>query len=358
MTAPSDRVQWLEDATEFAALGSEWEELADDDPFMSLTWLEAWRQSFAADRPLSVCLVWRADRLVASLPLIARGKTLEPMANDHSPSFGPLAVDAPALETLMSATLQRTPMLRLSALPRSSPLVQHDSEHWRALSAPAAFAPAVATDGSFEDWRAGSKPRWGAPLERFRRKMRRDHVADERIVERPDDLDAELAEGFAVEASGWKGRAGSAVLSSPETGAFYGRIAERFHTLGQLRLSAVRLDGDLVAFDLCLLRAERLYLLKTGFDERFRQLAPGLVLRLLTIERCFELGLRSHELLADRSEWKAKFATSERELVAWTAYGPRLAARWRYLNRRLRRTLKLTARRARSSNAALAPVAD
>ena len=72
------------------------------------------------------------------------------------------------------------------------------------------------------------------------------------------------------------------------------------------------LDGHWAAFDLCLLYGDRLYLLKTGYDERFRRLAPGLVMRLSIVERCFELGIDAHELLGDEAEWKRKFATGER----------------------------------------------
>jgi hypothetical protein len=60
--------------------------------------------------------------------------------------------------------------------------------------------------------------------------------------------------------------------------------------------------GETAAFDFCLLHCGRLYLLKTGFDERFRRLAPGLVMRLSIIERCFESGLDVHELLGEESD--------------------------------------------------------
>jgi len=70
---------------------------------------------------------------------------------------------------------------------------------------------------------------WGAPLERFRRKMGRDHEARLEIVEVPQDLEAELDVGFAVEASGWKGRSKTAILSAPETEQFYRGVAHVLH---------------------------------------------------------------------------------------------------------------------------------
>ena len=99
----------------------------------------------------------------------------------------------------------------------------------------------------------------------------------------------------------------------------------------------------------CSCSGGRLYLLKTGFDEAHRKLAPGLVLRLSVIERCFELGLASHELLGDRSEWKAKFATTERPHVVWTGYSRALQATRRWAYRRGGRALRRVVRRERAT---------
>ena len=189
------------------------------------------------------------------------------------------------------------------------------------IADPARVARSSTRRGTYEDWRAGSRPRWGAPLERFRRKMAarpRGRALDRRAA--PDDLDAELARGFAVEASGWKGESGTAILSDERTMIFYREVAKRFAERGELRLSRIVLDGHWAAFDLCLLYRDRLYLLKTGYDERFRRLAPGLVMRLSIVERCFELGIDAHELLGDEAEWKRKFATGERAHVGFHAY--------------------------------------
>jgi CelD/BcsL family acetyltransferase involved in cellulose biosynthesis len=81
------------------------------------------------------------------------------------------------------------------------------------------------------------------------------------------------------------------------------------------------------------LHGGRLYLLKTGFDEGFRKLAPGLVMRLSSIERCFELGYQAHELLGSESEWKLKFATTERRHVGLRAYRRRPQTLGRYAYR-------------------------
>ena len=319
----SAEVDWI-GAGGFESLAPEWDALAAGSPFDLHCWYSAWWKAFGAGSELAVCTLRRDGELVGLFPLRRIRGRLEPMANVHSPSFRPLARDEAAMGDLVAAAMSGSG-LELHGVPAVKQLVEQLTVGARDASLvphvePTYISPTVDTSGDFDAWRAASKKRWGAPLERFRRKMGRDHEAEFAIVVPPRDLAAELRAGFAVEGSGWKGRQGTAINSSPQTETFYAEVAAEFACRDELRLSRIVLDGDTASFDLTLLHGDRLYLLKTGFDERFRKLAPGLVMRLSIIERCFELGLCSHELLGDESEWKSKFATSARPHVSFWAY--------------------------------------
>ena len=78
----------------------------------------------------------------------------------------------------------------------------------------------------------------------------------------------------------------------------------------------------MIAWDLGILRRNRLYSPKSGYLEEFKPLAPGLVLELATIERCIETGIEAHELLGSDEAYKLRFSTSERRLPIL----PRLSA--------------------------------
>ena len=348
-------VEWIADQSDFSSIGDEWDRLlgADARPFDLHCWYAAWWEAFAAGREIAVCAVRRDGELAGILPLLREGGRLAALANSHSPVFRPIARDVEAGVRLLRAVLEEgASELTLSALPVDDPFVAQLPKGKEApmisLLEAGPVSPIVDTSGDLEDWRKQSKPRWGAPLERFRRKMGRDYEAVFSIVEAPVDLDAELEDGFRVESSGWKGKAGTAIVSAPDTQAFYRLVASAFHDRGELRLSRIVLDGQTAAFDLCLLHGGRLYLLKTGFDERFRRLAPGLVMRLSIIERCFELGLDAHELLGDDSEWKRKFASGERAHLTLRAYSKGLAGTARRVYRaRVRPRLRNAYRRVR-----------
>jgi CelD/BcsL family acetyltransferase involved in cellulose biosynthesis len=90
----------------------------------------------------------------------------------------------------------------------------------------------------------------------------------------------------------------------------------------------------MVAWDLGILHGNRLYSLKSGYLEEFRALAPGLVLELATIERCFEAGIDAHELLGSDEPYKLRFSTSERHHRVFRAFPRRPRGLLRYAWRR------------------------
>jgi CelD/BcsL family acetyltransferase involved in cellulose biosynthesis len=332
-------IRWIEDEEGFDGLAERWDALAGDrlTPFDTHAWYRAWWGAFGGSGELAIATAWEGDELAAALPLMRIGGRLAALVNGHTPLYRPIGPE-PAAAALVSQVLAGPEAsVELFAVPATDPVVgSMDSS----AGTPPRYdvverqhvSPIVETTGTFDAWRKLTKPNWRSDLDRFARNLRKRHNAEFSIVEVPSDLTAELEAGFRVEASGWKGEQGTAIESSPETERFYRDIAAVFHDRGQLRLSRIELPDGWAAFDLCLLAGNRLYLLKTGFDQRFRNLSPGLVMRLATIERCFELGLEAHELLGGEAEWKRKFATTERRHIAHRYYRRRPVplAQWLY----------------------------
>jgi CelD/BcsL family acetyltransferase involved in cellulose biosynthesis len=343
------RLEWLEGEAPLRGRADDWRAISVD-PFTSPDWLLPWWEAFSNGRRLLTCAAWRGDQLVAVLPMAERPGRLEALANAHTPYFDVATTDDHAREAVLEALLGLGHRcIALDLLPRDSRTVSYLLRHSRARRAvtrPRQVSPIVDTGVGLDAFRAASRPRWGAPLDRFRRKMTRENAARFELLTQPDDVDRVLDLGFAVEASGWKGRAGTAIVSNPRTERFYRAVAGAFAARGELALSWLCFGDEMVAFDLDLLVDGRLYLLKTGFDERYRRLAPGLVMRLAVIERCIEMGLSAHELLGDDSEWKRKFAGTARSHVEVRMYRPDVRGTASWLYRRYPRPILRAAYRA------------
>lgn len=329
--------QWITDPDRFLALEEEWARLlpgTDVQPYDLHCWYRVWWEAFGGDAELTVCTVRRDGELVGAFPMMRRGRRLSPLLNDQTDMTRPLAVDEEALEALVDALLEADRgRIEFHWLPAGDPgraaLERRAAAAGRpTLTTDAHAAPYIDTRGDFGAWKEENKHRWESSLDRKRRKMERDFTAEFRLLESPEDLDARLDEGLRIEASGWKGREGTAIASSPRTLAFYRGLADAFQRRGELRFNWIVLDGEPVAFSFNILVGNRLYSLKSGFDEDYRKFSPGLVMRLAMIEACFEAGIESHELLGEAVGWKTYFCTGTHPHVDVRVYPRGLRGRF------------------------------
>jgi CelD/BcsL family acetyltransferase involved in cellulose biosynthesis len=350
--------EWIDSTSRFAELAPEWGAILPDDshPFDLHCWYQAWLEAFANGQQIAICTVRDGDALAGALPLLRGKRGLESSANVHSGAFRPLAAGPEAMEALIGAAMTETARLTLDELREGDRCLDALLGGARRagmvpLLEAGATSPIIDTSGDLEAWIKQGSSKWKKGLRASRRKMEKKHETRFDVARSPDDLEAELAEGFAVEASGWKGEAGTAIVSQPETEAFYRGIAAAFHKRDELRLSRIVLDGEAVAFNYCLEHRGRLYGLKAGFDERFRKLSPGLVLQLAIVERCFESDVSAFELFGGEADWKAKMATSQRSHATLRAFRRSPAGLARYAYRAtLRPRLRSTYRRLRPAD--------
>ncbi|CAM5765476.1 GNAT family N-acetyltransferase [Bosea minatitlanensis] len=91
----------------------------------------------------------------------------------------------------------------------------------------------------------------------------------------------EALDGFlALEAAGWKGKAGTAIACIPEDTAYFRRLAALFAAGDGLQIDTLLLDGQVLAMGLLIESAGRRHFLKIAYDEAQARHSPG---RTLTI---------------------------------------------------------------------------
>jgi hypothetical protein len=108
-------------------------------------------------------------------------------------------------------------------------------------------------------------------LKRFRRKLEA-RGAVSMTVDKSADF---LSEFVALEASGWKGRNNTAIADNPRVMDFYRTLVQNFVAQGRWEWLALRVDGKVVAAQMCARCGTSLAVPKTAFDEDYAEGRPG-----------------------------------------------------------------------------------
>jgi Acetyltransferase (GNAT) domain len=102
------------------------------------------------------------------------------------------------------------------------------------------------------------------------------------------DVQPWLDEFLALEASGWKGREGSAFASTEPDRRYFIEIVTQAHARGRLALLALRLEGVAIAMKCNFVGRDGAWSFKIGFEEKYAKYSPGVLLELENIRVAFD----------------------------------------------------------------------
>jgi CelD/BcsL family acetyltransferase involved in cellulose biosynthesis len=316
------------------AVRDEWDRLADRTgaaPFLRPGWIEAWWRAFGAGR-LEILREEGKGKIRALLPVRHRYGAVSSLSNWHSPRFGMLREDRAAGAALLDELFARRPaQVSLGYLVTLGPGLEEltgaaEAAGYRSLQRTLERSPFVTVEG---DWERYERSLDGNVRRDLRRCRRRLEELGRVALDVEHDI-AHLDEALALESLGWKGTAGTAIVSAPQTARFYTEVARWAAASGRLRLIFLRVGGRPVAFHLALEDDRTYFPLKGGFDPAFRAQAPGRLLIHATLERAFTVGLRRYEFLGGFDAYKLRWATEAYDRVLFQAFapGPVGRARW------------------------------
>lgn len=308
----------------FLALKSAWDDAlvsgTDPAPALEHDFLRLWLENFSPGANQATCVVRHNGRLAAAL-----GFTLAPGAvdgvplriartwtNAHSTRGGVLlGVDgADVLGTLVERIVREPwDALQLIDLPRTGTLIEalHQqlvARGFRTHVDGPMDSPYITLPATWEELSGRLDARFRQNLRRRRRRLEEQGTVAFEQVRTLEGLDQALEDAFAIEASGWKGRDGSAIRSRPETAGFYAAWARQLAAAGRLRLSFLSVNGKRIAFHFAHVTRGRYHLPKCGFDEGWRECSPGQLLMVEVLGRCIEEQVETFEFLGHTMTWK------------------------------------------------------
>lgn len=312
-------------------LADEWralcEEGASDEPFYRPEWVSAYLHAFAPDATLQLSTVRRGRRLRAVLPLVHRrgvffglpARLLESPSNVHSCRFDLVrgAEDGDAAVGAVWKELRERgdwDVIVLRDVPedgageRLLDAAQADgwpTGHWETNQ-----TPVVTMAGVVDPFSVLQRGHFRANL---RRRLRHAQATWPVSLERIDSANTQALDDFyAVEASGWKGRQGTAIACSRQTRCFYDEVGRSAAAFGYLSLYLLRFGHDVVAGQFGLFYRRRYYTPKIGFEERYAEYSPGHLGVEEALRDCLGRGVLEFDFLGPSMPWKLEWTSRVR----------------------------------------------
>lgn len=155
-------------------------------------------------------------------------------------------------------------------------------------------------------------------LRRLRHRLAEHGTVTFDIARRPDEIGAALETFLALEASGWKGKRGTALIQHDGDAAFIRRAVPALASTAQCEVITLRAGATAIASGLVLRHQDRAFFFKLGIDERFAKYSPGVQLTLdLTRHLCADPTIASADSTAGADHpminpiWRGRFAIGD-----------------------------------------------
>jgi CelD/BcsL family acetyltransferase involved in cellulose biosynthesis len=316
---------------EAEALAADWDELdtAVDSPVVRHDWVMAGLEHLCGDGEALVVALFEGDDLVAAAPLSRRpgwlGRVELVGQMDHAEPGGFVYRDEGALDALAEGIADlRAPLFLRGIAADTAALLVARLERWQIRTRQFTACPTlpIPADATLETLLSSSLR---SDLRRARRRARSEAGAPAFTMHLPvsaDDLEPIWTEVVRIEAAGWKGRTGTALRHQKALGSFYAVYAARAAERKLLRVGIVEMAGHAAAAVVAVEWDERLWLLKTGYDERFAAASPGLLAMEGAVGHAIDQGLRSVEFLGSSAPWTRRWTEHERPFFTLRAYPP------------------------------------
>jgi len=166
--------------------------------------------------------------------------------------------------------------------------------------------------------RDGLGPKKLKELRRQRHRLAERGVVDFEVARNPQDVASALETFLTLEASGWKGKRGTALSQDDGDANFIRRATVALAETGQCEIVTLRVGATPVAAAIVLRHQDRAFYFKLGVDERFAKFSPGVQLTLeLTRHLCADPAIASADSTASPDHpminpiWRGRLAIGD-----------------------------------------------
>jgi CelD/BcsL family acetyltransferase involved in cellulose biosynthesis len=331
---------------ELQAFNDEWKELltkSDSDiPFLTFEWFRIWIQSFAPREDLRIYVVFQDSTPVCIFPLYKTCEkhhhipfhTLSFLANAHSSRSDILFLKEANKGQIFSFLLEELFKAEKFDYIKVPEFPTHNDSNFKEIERyliqknlkysleEEKKPPLIYVKSDWDSFFKGIKGHFRRNLQRRIRNAQKTCGELRHTVFDPGvhELKEWINRGLELEHQGWKGKAGSSILSQKKIQQFYLNIAEHFSQNNQLYSSVVTLGDQLAAFNFSFIYNNTFYLIKVAYNESLSNFSPGQIMIYFLLQEVFEKGLKKFDFLGPSMPWKLDWTNDQGEQHTFYIY--------------------------------------
>ena len=146
----------------------------------------------------------------------------------------------------------------------------------------------VRISGTFESYWNNRSKNLRKNISRYENRLDKENKKlDFRIISTSEDILSAVDRYGIIESKGWKGKIGTALHPSNQQGQFYREFLHKLSLQNNAVVYELYIEDKLVASRLCCIKRNMLIILKTTFDEDYKQFALGRLLLKRILETLF-----------------------------------------------------------------------
>ena len=321
----------ISDLPDLLSYQAQWDSLCmkTGKPILCSSWFIAGTNGFSRSSNLSMAAITNG-KLKAVAPLAKKGNVLphlELLGSSILLEPGGILFDSPdALRLLIYRLLETNSSFLLKKLYKNSLEVKVLENELRSktsfhYSTEESKVPYVDTTGDWKQVEEKMPSKKRSNFRRLKRKLEKiGELEFQIVIPSEENFETYFEKVLDVEAANWKGKMGTAIKTHPSLREFFAEYASQMTSKGQLRLIFLNVNGEPIAVQIAVEFGNRLWILKIGYNEKWRKYSPGVLLMDHVVKYCFDQNLDGCEFLGSNEDWLHDWATGVHELISYNIY--------------------------------------
>lgn len=302
------RIEYANTSAELLKHAYAWDQLTLESkqklPMLSYAWISSYLENMLKPYEAWWCLfAYQGKELVGVLPVIAETKSVLGIRNTllrtpHDTGAGDMLIktgtEDGVVPALLSALDHKVPYRLYTELIRvkeeSPSLIFLDNKRHLVVKQPNGYGSIIRIKGRIDDFNARLSSNFTGNLRKAKNKLGTLKNVEMKFLTGGNGADENLKRFMEIEASGWKGKEGTAIMQDPQAVKYYSVLVRRLAARGWLEWHFLNIDGKPIAAQFAVRLGRHLAMYKISYDETFSKYAPGNILFLRTVERAYTLG--------------------------------------------------------------------